>query len=171
MKIVVGLAAIVLIAAIMVGCAKRSTVKAGKQDVIDPDFVATIRETKQPHVFEISIRKVNKNTDKSIGSFPVIADLTLKNSSGRVFSGDSQEKRETQVYAREVSEVFDMLRQPGSESLTGRVRLLTGGLPAGKYVVEPRVRIQEIGKGALGGPYAGGTVAVPAGNAVETTIE
>jgi len=170
MRLALSVVVIAVIGVILVGCTKRQAQNVERKDVVDRDFVATIRKTKEPYVFEINVRKVYKTVEKDIGSFPVMADLALRDNSGKVFSGQSRETPETPIYAREVGEVFDALRPYGARSLTGKVRLLADDLPPGKYVVQPRVRVHEGGKDLVRGPYDSGTVAVPAGNSVEVEI-
>lgn len=159
---------LVIISMVAVGCGKDAT-KTQQTDVLDPDFVATISPTNTPMLFNIEIRKVNPKVDKSIGSFPVIVDFSLTDSSGKVYEADLSEQGK---YAKEVGNVFDAIRQSETTYLKGRVQLVKQNSTPGVYKVAPRMRIIEIGKDAKRGPYPdGGTVAIKAGNSIKVTIK
>lgn len=167
MKLVLAVVLVLLAVMSLMGCGRQSAKQSKQRDRIDQDFRATIRQTERPYVFEVKVEKVNSGADKLIGRLPVIVDLTLKNSSGRVYTGERGESRETPVYAEEVDYVFEALRKSGTDAVTGEVRLLKNRLPPGSYEVQPRVRIYLEGKDA---PAGFGTVAVPAANSVQVVI-
>ncbi|OFX14431.1 MAG: hypothetical protein A2Z18_07930 [Armatimonadetes bacterium RBG_16_58_9] len=153
----------VLAVCILAGCdARKRWTARERPDVVDRDFTALITKTDNPYVFGIEIKKVNPKANKKIGGLGgCVVDLVLRDSSGRVVSAD----------VIEITDVLGSLKPP-VDSLKGKVRLIRG-LPLGTYVVQPRVRIQEVGKDAVRGHlYAdGGTVAVPAGNSVKVRVK
>ncbi|OFX14432.1 MAG: hypothetical protein A2Z18_07935 [Armatimonadetes bacterium RBG_16_58_9] len=160
MRLMLGIVVIVVISAVLSGCAKReapSPVTEQGDVIADRDFVAKIRKTKDPYVFEISIEKVNKNPNAGISGFPATVDLILKDSSGKVFASKNWEK---QQYAKEIGDAFSTARPVSVEPLTGKVRLVKNDLPPGKYTVQPRVRIRQVWT----------ITDYPAGNSVQVEI-
>lgn len=154
---------IVIICIVLFGCSKRKAppVETGSklEVIVDRDFAATIRKTKEPYVFEISLRQVSKEAGKAISGFPAIVDLDLRDGSGKVFAAKDWEKPQ---YAKEIGNVFSTTRLAASaEPLTGRFRLVRDNLPPGKYTVQPHVRIPQIST----------ITDYPAGNSVEITIK
>lgn len=146
--------------AVLLGCAKRETPHrvARQGDVIvDKDFVAKIRKTKEPYVFEVSVEKASKNPKAAISGLPAVVDLTLKDDSGRVFAAANWEQPQ---YAKEIGDTFSTARHDGAERLVGRVRLVKDGIPPGTYTVQPRVRIRQ--------PWT--VTEYPAANSVQVVI-
>lgn len=156
----------------LTGCGDHKGQKSVKEptDVVDHDFAVTIRKTSEPYVFEVEVKKVNPKADKKIGGPGGVVDLVLEDGSGKVFAADKP--WEGPKYARELTKVFEWPRSSAVASMKGKVQLIRGSLPAGKYKVEPRARFAEVGKDRLHGPYPdGGTVAIPAANSVEIQIK
>jgi hypothetical protein len=130
--------------ATLLGCARRETAhRVTKQGdvIVDRDFAARIRKTKEPYVFEVSVEKVSKNPKAAISGFPAVVDLTLKDTSGKVFAAKNPDKPQ---YAKEVGDAFSTARDDSGQRLTGKVRLLKDDLPPGTYSVQPRVRIRQV---------------------------
>ncbi|MEN6520054.1 MAG: hypothetical protein ABFD46_02745 [Armatimonadota bacterium] len=160
MKSIMGVIIIIVIGATFVGCAKQkiTPVKEQKKDevMVDRDYVSIIKKTADPYIFKISIIKVNKKASTQISGLPAVVDLTLTDSKGKIFTA---EKWQDQKYAKEVGNIFSTLRKPGLQTVTGKLRLVKNDLPPGRYIVKPRIRIQEV--------FA--SIDYPAGNSV--TIE
>lgn len=141
---------------------------AKPKDVVDNDFIATIATTKEPLVFLVKVKLVNTKVDKKIHRAPGFVDLELRSrDSGRVYKGPTL----TPTYSEEVEPIFHSTKRSAPNRLSSRVRLFKEKLPRGSYEVRPVVRIVEIGKDALHGPYTdSGSVAVPAGNFVKVSL-
>ncbi|MEN6520055.1 MAG: hypothetical protein ABFD46_02750 [Armatimonadota bacterium] len=138
-------------------------------DVIDPDFAATIAPTSMPNVFLIEVKRVNKNSDKAINSHhEVFVDFDLVDEKGRLYKGDFQ----IRTFAKEVSDDFAPNdASPYPTSRKGKVRLITTSLSTGTYTIKPSVRVVEEGKDRVENPRAeAGSVKVPAANSVKVTI-
>jgi len=143
MRIILSATVIAVACAILLGCGKRQTPhRVTKQGdlIVDRDFVARIRKTKELYVFEVSVEKVSKNPKAAISGFPAVVDLTLKDTSGKVFAGRNPDKPQ---YAKEIGDAFSTARDESGQRLMGKVRLLKDDLPPGTYTVQPRVRIRQ----------------------------
>ncbi len=143
MRFILSVAIIAVGCAVLCGCDKRGTPhRVAKQGdiIVDKDFVTKIRKTKEPYVFEVSVEKVSKNPKAAISGFPAIVDLTLKDTSGKVFAGKNPDKPQ---YAKEIGDAFSSARDNSRQRLTGKVRLLKDDLRPGTYTVQPRARIRQ----------------------------
>jgi len=146
-----------------------SVAGAMQKDVTDRDFVATISATKKPHVFLISIKRLNNKVDKVISNHEaVFVDLELRDRNGKLHTGRPLEN----AYAEDVNYAFDATdATPELPYKSGHVRLLSKKLQSGTYTVAPKVRIVEKGKDGVFGPYTDmGSVAVPAGNSISVKV-
>lgn len=175
MKWLLIVAGAIIIGSVIVGCSVRQSqitkkqLEEGRKDIIDRDFVATISKTEKPIVFTVSVKRVNRNVDKKIGSFALVVDFVLRDRRGKVFAA---KPGNWPKYAEGIGPAFEKMRPFPVDSFSGTVKLIPKDLSPGKYQVEPYVRINEIGKDALRGPYTdGGSVAVPAGNKITLEIK
>ena len=143
MRLTLSIAVIAVGCAVLFGCARRETPhRVTKQGdvIVDSDFVARIRKTNEPYVFEVSVEKVSRNPKAAISGLPAVVDLTFKDASGKVFAAKNPDKPK---YAKEIGDAFSTARYDSGQRLTGKVRLLKGDLPPGTYTVQPRVRIRQ----------------------------
>ena len=69
MRLLVVAASVLAIGILVPGCGaiRKEILQNNNKDRIDYDFVANIRHTKDPYVFEIQVERVNNRADKSIG--------------------------------------------------------------------------------------------------------
>lgn len=127
-----------------------------EQFPLDRDFSSVIRRTQDPDVFEVAVRRTNPSADKQISRvFNPTVDLTLVNSSGRVFAGDGH----SAIYAQWLDQ------KQSFASLVRRVRLKKRRLASGTYAVRPRVVLPLMGRDA-----ANDYVGVPAANSIKVKI-
>lgn len=143
MRHALSLVVIAVVCSVFLGCARLPAPQRAVQqgDVIaDKDFVARIRTTKEPYVFEVSVERVSGNPEAAIGGLPATVDLVLKDGTGKVYAARNWEEPQ---YAEEIGVLFSTARHDHSERLAGKFRLVKDSIPPGKYTVQPRVRIRQ----------------------------